>query len=110
MSETQWYIEREGVEYGPCNWDGLQALARQGTLQMTDLVRREGDTYWVPAHSARCDAAANPAMAAAADAARAQSAPRTLPAVQRKQIIELAGPAKARAQDDIERAVEEDLQ
>ena len=117
MSETQWYIEREGVEYGPCTWDGLQTLARQGTLRPTDLVRRDGDTFFVPAHQARCDAAVNAAAAAP------QVVRQVTPIGQRKQISELAGAvaiAAPAAQPEaavvapalteaLERAVEEDL-
>ena len=88
MSDTQWYIEREGVEYGPCTWDGLQALARQGTLRPTDLVRREGDTYFVPAHQARCDAPANPEGAAGQPAAQ-------VAARDRSQADQRAGRARA---------------
>src|SRR3954447_16985439 len=83
MSNTQWYIEREGVEYGPCNWEGLQTLAREGTLRMTDLVRREGDTYWVPAHQARCDA---PAISATASPQPAAAAAQPAAVTARKQI------------------------
>lgn len=112
MSDTQWYIEREGVEYGPCTWDGLQALARQGTLRPTDLVRREGDTYFVPAHQARCDAPANP------EGAAGQPAAQWRPGTARKLISELAGPApkaepaaaEAVVPDALERAVAEDVQ
>lgn len=53
MSAARWYIERSGTEFGPVTWAELQALARNGRVRPTDLVRRDGVPYWQPAHEAR---------------------------------------------------------
>lgn len=46
---TQWFYLKGGNPHGPISGVQLQAMVRSGSLQPTDLVRREGLTKWLPA-------------------------------------------------------------
>ena len=55
MAAALWHLDRDGVEYGPFDWNGLQTLAKAGRLRPTDLVRQDGLPFWLPAGEARED-------------------------------------------------------
>ena len=70
-SQTQWYLARDGQQFGPLSELELAKFIELGHLQPTDLLWREGFPDWRPAlvvFPPRKPAAA------AADAARARHA------------------------------------
>ena len=48
-SQTQWYLARDGQQYGPLSEVELGKFIELGHLQPTDLLWREGFTDWRPA-------------------------------------------------------------
>jgi hypothetical protein len=48
-SQTQWYLAREGQQYGPLSEMELAKFVELGHLQPTDLLWREGFPDWRPA-------------------------------------------------------------
>ena len=48
-SQNQWYLAREGQQYGPLTDAELAKFVELGHLQPTDLLWREGFTDWRPA-------------------------------------------------------------
>ncbi len=48
-SQTQWYLAREGQQYGPLSDIELAKFVELGHLQPTDLLWREGFPDWRPA-------------------------------------------------------------
>ncbi len=46
---AHWHYQREGREHGPLSADRLKALADDGTLLPTDLVRKDSQDRWVAA-------------------------------------------------------------
>jgi hypothetical protein len=48
-AQTQWYIAREGQQYGPLSDSELSRFIELGHLQPTDLLWREGFPDWRPA-------------------------------------------------------------
>jgi len=49
QSQTQWYLAREGQQYGPLSDMELAKFVELGHLQPTDLLWREGFPDWRPA-------------------------------------------------------------
>jgi len=47
-----WYYAQDGQRKGPVSEDALRDMARDGALQPTDLVWREGMSEWAPAAQA----------------------------------------------------------
>ncbi len=87
----QWYLTRDGKEYGPYSVDHVLRLAELGRLQPTDLVRKEGMTAGVPASQIKRlypdavaavdsppDGPAGPTAVASATATVATGSPETL--------------------------------
>src|SRR5258707_14485012 len=48
-AQTQWYLAREGQQYGPLSETELTKFVELGHLQPTDLLWREGFPDWRPA-------------------------------------------------------------
>ena len=48
-SQIQWYLAREGQQYGPLSEAELAKLVELGHLQPNDLLWREGFPDWRPA-------------------------------------------------------------
>jgi hypothetical protein len=48
-SQTQWYLARDGQQYGPLSETELHKIVELGHLQPTDLLWREGFADWRPA-------------------------------------------------------------
>src|SRR5215468_4613473 len=48
-SQHQWYLAREGQQYGPLSDPELAKFVELGHLQPTDLLWREGFSDWRPA-------------------------------------------------------------
>ena len=44
-----WYLLREGVQYGPFDWTTMQRMIVEGRLLPADLVWQEGTADWIPA-------------------------------------------------------------
>jgi len=49
LSETKWYVARNGVQSGPIDDATLRAQAQRGELQPGDLVWRDGMPEWLAA-------------------------------------------------------------
>src|SRR5215469_1377348 len=48
-AQTQWYLARDGQQYGPLSEAELGRFVELGHLQPTDLLWREGFPDWRPA-------------------------------------------------------------
>ena len=48
-SQHQWYLARDGEQYGPLTDAELAKFVELGHLQPTDLLWREGFSEWQPA-------------------------------------------------------------
>ena len=48
-SQTQWYLARDGQQYGPLSEPELAKFIELGHLQPTDLLWRDGFPDWRPA-------------------------------------------------------------
>ena len=48
-SQTQWYLARDGQQFGPLNDAEMARFIELGHLQPTDLLWREGFPDWRPA-------------------------------------------------------------
>ncbi|MEZ6045964.1 MAG: DUF4339 domain-containing protein [Planctomycetaceae bacterium] len=53
MAKVLWYYQHAGEEHGPVSSADLRRLAARGTLDPSDLVRRESMQEWVAAHQLR---------------------------------------------------------
>ncbi|RQD72793.1 MAG: DUF4339 domain-containing protein [Candidatus Syntrophonatronum acetioxidans] len=47
--EPNWYLHRQGEQYGPYSWEELIHFAQQGNLQPADLLWQQGMDQWVGA-------------------------------------------------------------
>ena len=72
-SQTQWYLAREGQQYGPLSDAELAKFIELGHLQPNDLLWREGFPDWRPAMVVFPQRAGRPTAARAAHASRARS-------------------------------------
>lgn len=61
---VQWYCKIAGRQVGPLAARQLKAMAEAGQISAADLVRREGDKSWVPAHHVKGLFPATPADSA----------------------------------------------
>jgi GYF domain 2 len=46
---VEWYLGRDGQQYGPLSDEEMARFRELGHLQMTDLVWRKGFADWAPA-------------------------------------------------------------
>ncbi|MEO1265657.1 MAG: DUF4339 domain-containing protein, partial [Pseudomonadota bacterium] len=49
---TQWYLARDGQQFGPVSEDELRKLIELGHLRASDLVWHAGYAEWQPAQAA----------------------------------------------------------
>src|SRR4029079_15720647 len=49
VAQTQWYLARDGQQYGPLTEAELAKVSEMGHLQPTDLLWRDGFPDWRPA-------------------------------------------------------------
>jgi uncharacterized RDD family membrane protein YckC/Tfp pilus assembly major pilin PilA len=71
---SEFYIRRDGKEFGPYPANVLVAAIARGKVQSTDLVRAEGTADWVPAATAWPEPAPATAVVGAAAGAGAAAA------------------------------------
>ena len=75
-SSTQWYLARDGQQFGPISEAELAKFIELGHLQPNDLLWRDGFPDWRPAMVVfPAPGQAAPRPAATAPKARARSAP-----------------------------------
>lgn len=91
-AQVQWYLAREGKQFGPLSDAELNKFIELGHLLPTDLVWREGFSEWRPAPSVFPPRAANPAPAPAPAPAPVRTAAH--PAAQQRP-VQAAHPARA---------------
>ena len=106
-NDTQWFIARDGKQYGPLSEIEMQKLVELGHLKPTDLVWRPGFPEWRPAGSLIPKPAAPapapapshaPGPATAAPAQQPTTAARAQQSMQPRQPVQQPAPAPAHLQ------------
>ncbi len=102
-SQHQWYLARDGQQYGPLTDPELAKFVELGHLQPTDLLWREGFPEWRPAlvvFPPQPAAAFGATRPAPADAPAGSEQPVTPPTAAGERKQEALGPAPTRADPD----------
>lgn len=81
VTETQWYIAREGKQHGPLTDIEMRTFVAHSYLRMTDLIWRPGMAEWLPAPQVFPAVFQAPAPAAPPPPAAAPQAPASAAAV-----------------------------
>ncbi len=51
LVSVQYYITKENKTVGPCSIDDLRAYLAYGSINLSDLIRRDGEKEWLPVAS-----------------------------------------------------------
>ncbi|NOT71828.1 MAG: DUF4339 domain-containing protein [Hyphomicrobium sp.] len=80
VTETQWYIAREGKQHGPLTDIEMRTFVAHSYLRVTDLIWRPGMAEWLPAPQVFPAVFPAPAAPAAAPTPQPAAAPAAAPA------------------------------